>query len=336
MIAFILRRLAQALFVALIVVSIIFLLLHLLPGDQARAVLGIQRDPRIYGVYDAANGLDTPLPVQYANFVLNLLHGRVAFIPPGAVDQENLTLSGLFSVNADIGTLVVDPLPKTLLLVGSSCALAVAVSAGLVAYGIARGPAARRAVGGAMMVVYAVPPFLLAILLTGWLADSLHVVDASPAPWLTGDVLADPAALLLPVLTLAAGQVALFTRYLSGTVAEVEGSDHVATARAKGAGRSRVILHHVLRNSMLPFISLSGLQISGLLAVDAIVEYVFGYPGLGATFLTAGLARDFYTLLGALVLTSLLSVLGSLVADIAYAWVDPRIRYRTRLGRPRA
>ena len=320
------RRMLQALVVALGVATAVFVMVHLLPGDQARAFLGQVRDPQLYALYDQQNGLTQPLPVQYFYFLLNLLHGRLAFIPPQFLDQPSFSF-GPFPVDADLSELVTGPLPKTLLLIalGYGLALAVGVPAG--AYlALRHGRGVGRAGAVLAYAVYATPTFFAAIVLIGLLSTTLRVLPVSPASWLSGDVLADPLGLVLPVLTLALADCALITRYLQSTIAGVLVEDYVRTARAKGGTNAWIIRRHVMRNSLLPLISLMGLRFSAFLAIDSIVEYVFAYPGIGNAFLSAALGRDFYTLLGIVLIAGIMSVLGSLLADLGYMWADPRVR----------
>jgi peptide/nickel transport system permease protein len=328
-IGFTIRRTLQALLVALGVATLIFTLIHLLPGNQAAAILGQQRDPQLYLIYDQQNGINDPLPVQYWDFLVNLLHGQVAFVPPQLVNQPNPIESGLYPNNASIGLLVTGPLVNTLLLLGLSYVLVLVVSIPLGMYlGQRRRSGGSLTILGVAYTVYATPAFVLAFGLVDVLGVVLNILPVSPPSWGTGHVLSDPAGLVLPVLALALGEAALFTRYLRSAMIGVLVEDYVQVARAKGVSNRRLLRVHVLRNSLIPLISLLGLRFSSFLAVDAVVEVVFQYPGIGLWFLNAALGREFYTLLGIVLIAGTMSVLGSLFADLAYAWADPRIRYR--------
>jgi peptide/nickel transport system permease protein len=183
------------------------------------------------------------------------------------------------------------------------------------------------------MTLYSIPPFLLGTLLILVLSSDLHWLDLNAPDWTTGDVLADPAALILPTLTLAIGTVALFSRYLRASTVEELAKDYITTARAKGASRSRVSLRHALPNASLPIITLLGTRLPQIFGAQLVVEVLFGYPGLGMTLWNAAMNRDFYTMLGAILIGGVLTVVGSLITDLLYACVDPRIRYvRAREG----
>ena len=160
-----------------------------------------------------------------------------------------------------------------------------------------------------------------------WLATDLHWLDLNAPDWNTGDVLADPAALILPVLTLSAGTVALFSRYLRAATMEELTQEYITTARAQGASRSRVSLRHALPNASLPIITLLGTRLPQIFGAQLVVEVLFAYPGLGTTLWSAANGHDFYTMLGVILIAGVLTTVGSLIADLVYAAVDPRIRY---------
>ncbi|HEY1644322.1 MAG TPA: ABC transporter permease, partial [Streptosporangiaceae bacterium] len=134
-------------------------------------------------------------------------------------------------------------------------------------------------------------------------------------------------ALVLPIISLTLITIALFSRYMRSAVLDNLTEDYVRTAKAKGAGQRRVLLRHVLRNSLIPIATLLGLSLPGLIAGALITESVFNYPGMGYLFYQSALNQDYPVLLGLTVIVALATVAGSLLADVAYAVLDPRVRY---------
>jgi peptide/nickel transport system permease protein len=316
----------QAVLVVIGVATVVFFLERLLPGDQGRIMMGPRSGPVQWAIYDHQNGLDKPIPVQYVDFLANLLHGRIAFTPPGFADQID-PIQGV-TVDLDLGALVEGPMVNSLILTGLSTVLAIAVTVPIALYEAAR----RRRHGAYLsnivsMTVYSIPAFLLGTVLIMVLATDLNWLDLNAPDWTTGDVLADPGALILPVVTLATGTVALFSRYLRASTMEELTKDYITTARAKGASRSRVSLRHALPNASLPIITLLGTRLPQIFGAQLVVEALFAYPGLGNALWFAALNNDVYTMLGAILIGGVLTVLGSLITDLVYAAVDPRIRY---------
>jgi peptide/nickel transport system permease protein len=327
MLRYIVSRLLQAVLVVIGVATVVFFLERLMPGDPGRIMLGTHGPgPVQWAIYDHQNGLDKPIPVQYIDFLANLLHGRIAFTPPGFADQID-PIEGV-AVDLDLQSLVQGPMINSLILTGLSTLLVMALTIPIALYEAAR----RRRRGAHLsniisMTLYSIPPFLLGTLLILVLATDLNWINLNTPDWNTGDVLADPAALILPTLTLATGTVALFSRSLRASTMEELAKDYITTARAKGASRSRVSLRHALPNASLPIITLLGTRLPQIFSAQLVVEVLFGYPGLGTTLWSAALHSDFYTMLGAILIGGVLTTLGSLITDLVYAAVDPRIRY---------
>ena len=223
---------------------------------------------------------------------------------------------------------------NSLILTGLSTLLVVAGTVPIALYEAAR----RRRRGAHLsnitsMTLYSIPPFLLGTLLILVLSSDLHWINLNAPDWTTGDVLADPAALILPTLTLAVGTVALLSippRVDCGRTGE--GLHH------HGASQGRIAiaspgLRHALPNASLPIITLLGTRLPQIFGAQLVVEVLFGYPGYGMTLWNAAMNRDFYTMLGAILIGGVLTVVGSLITDPVYACVDPRIRYvRAREG----
>ncbi|HEY4019381.1 MAG TPA: ABC transporter permease, partial [Pseudonocardiaceae bacterium] len=261
-----------------------------------------------------ANGYDKPIPVQYGIWVDNVVHGNLGYS---------------LKLNQSVGALIADRLPKTVVLMAISIGLALIIAVPLGIYQARR----RNTVGdytvtSLSFIFYAMPSFLLGQLLIlvfstylGWFAPT------APQTGNVGQILAQGNALVLPITTLALITIATFSRYTRSSVMENLTQEYVRTAQANGAGEGRVIVVHVLRNALIPIATLLGLSLPALVAGAAITESVFNYPGMGYTFITEAQVRDYPTVLGIALVIAVVTVVGSLLADIAYAVLDPRVKY---------
>ena len=315
MIGFLVRRIAQAVVVVLLVTVITFILLRAIPGNVAVAILGPSgfRNPALLAAFNREYGFDQPWFDQYLMWLGHLLHGNLGF--SWTLDQ---------SVSSELG----QHLPKTIVLVGLSIilALVVAVPVGL-------WQAARRnrlvdyAFTGFSFLFYAAPSFFVGTVLILVFSVKLHIFGPEgPQGGLVSD-LTDWRDMTLPVVTLALITMALFSRYMRSAVLDNITQDYVRTARAKGASQRRVLWRHVLRNSLIPIATLLGLSLPAILGGALITESVFNYPGMGYMFFKAAQQQDYPTLLGFIIVVAIAVVVGSLLADIAYAILDPRVRY---------
>ncbi|MFD0168268.1 ABC transporter permease [Streptomyces decoyicus] len=313
MIRFLAKRLAQALVVLLLVSVIVFVLLHLLPGGPARAILGVQATPESLAHFNHQQGYDRSLPEQYVRYLGRLLTGD---------------LGESYKLNQSVAALLAERLPKTALLAGLALGLAVLLAVPLgVLQAVRRGKAADYVLTGAAFLAYATPVFFLGLVLILVFSQQLPLLPAeAPQADTVGGILADPAALVLPVVTAALGIVAAFSRYMRSAVLDNLGEDYVRTARAKGQSNARLMARHVLRNALIPLATLLGLYLPTLFSGTLVVESMFNYPGMGLLFWTAAQSSDFPVLLGVTLVVGVATVLGSLITDIAYAVLDPRIR----------
>ncbi|MEU7888026.1 ABC transporter permease [Microbispora bryophytorum] len=309
---FTLRRLGQSVLVVLGVTIVVFVFTRLLPGGPARAILGPRATPAAIMAFDHANGYDKPLVTQYWVWLTHLVTGDVGYS---------------YKQNQTVSSLIADRLPKTLLLVGAAnlIALVIAVPLGLL-QAVQRNRLTDYTVTGVAFVFYSMPLFWLSILLVIFFSIDLGMFPPQAPQGGFGDVLAHPGGLVLPVLTLTLVTVALFTRYTRSSAIETLTQDHVRTARAKGASTTIVVLRHVLRNSLLPIITMIGLTLPVVVSGALVVESVFNYPGMGLLFWNAAQTQDYPILLGTTVVVGVATALGSLLADLLYAVVDPRIR----------
>ena len=312
MIGYMIRRVGQAIVVLIGVTIITFILLHLLPGSPVRAILGTRASPSTIKQLNAELGFNKPLYVQYGLWVWNLAHFNLGFS---------------YKLNQPVTALIGQRLPKTLFLVGSSLILAVIIAVPLGIWSaVHRNRADDYVLTGLSFIFYSMPTFLLGILLIilfnqtlGWLP--FEAPQNQTYPW------TDLNGMVLPVMTLTAVTVALFSRYMRSSMLEQMIQDYVRTPRAKGVSNQAILMIHVLRNALIPVITLVGLSIGGIVSGAVVTEDVFNYPGMGLLYYNAAVSDDFPTLLGFVVVVALATVIGNLVADILYAVADPRIRY---------
>jgi peptide/nickel transport system permease protein len=314
MLGYAIRRVLQAGVVVLGVTAVTFILEHIIPGSLAHAILGTRASPAEIAAFNRANGLDHPVIVQYLTFL-----GRVA--------RGNLGYS--YRLNQSVDSLVLHQVPNDVLLVGTALVLALAIAIPLgIAQSVYRNRAVDHVATGTAFALYSMPSYWLAILLVAGLSIAIHVFPPdAPQASTVGGLLSDPKALVLPVLTLTLVNVALFSRYMRAAAIDTLAQDYIRVARAKGLSARLVLARHVLRNSLISVITLVGLSIPAVLTTGLIVEYVFNVPGVGLTYYNAAVNADYPVELGITVLIGIVTVLGNLFADLAYAVLDPRVRY---------
>jgi peptide/nickel transport system permease protein len=311
---YLIRRVIQTIIVTLIVTIITFLLLHLVPGGEVRAVLGIKATPLEIKTFSKEWGFDQPLYVQYGKWLWQLLHGNFGFD---------------LKYNAPVSTLLATYLPRTLVLaiIGSGVGLLIGVPLGIW-QAVRRYTVVDHVVTGFAFIGYGSPTFFVGLMLVQWFAIDLHIFP-SQAPQATslGGILSDPIALILPVATYAFVAFALWSRFMRSSVLDNIVQDYVRTARAKGASERRVLWGHIFRNSLITIVTLLGLQLPVIIGGSIFIEYVFNYPGMGLLFYNAATQTDIQLMLAITVLTTILTIVGNLLADIGYAMLDPRVRY---------
>ena len=313
MIGYSVRRIGQGIVVVVIVSFLTFLEAHLLPGNPARAILGPHASTAQLVAFDHANGYNRSLPVQYLAYAGRLLHGNLGFSY-----QQNQTVAALLA----------ERLPATVILVGLSVVVALAVAIPLAALqAVRRNRPVDYALTGASFAFYSMPTFWLGLMLIMLLAVKVHLFPSSAPQGGPVQILEHPAGLVLPVLTLALGSIAAFSRYLRSSLLDNLALDFVRTAKAKGASGRVVLFRHIFRNALSPLITLVGLSLPGILSGALITESVFNYPGMGLLYWNSALSQDYPVLLGCTIIVALGTVAGSLLADLLYAVADPRIRY---------
>ena len=315
---YLLRRLLQVVPAVAGIVLLAFVVVHTAPGDPAIALGGEHGDEAYYAFIRAKFGLDRPLPEQLLTYVTSVIRGD---------------LGQSFVHGRPVAHVVAERLPATLLLMGSALALSsvIGILLGIFAARRADRPA-DLAVRTTALLGHAMPSFWLAQLaaITLALGTGLFPVQGITDPrqaW-TGwryalDILHH---LALPALVLAAGELALTTRLTRTGVLEALGTDYARTARAKGLSE-RAVVRHALRNALLPVVTVIGGRFGMLCTGAVLVETVFAWPGLGQLMLSSILTRDIPVLLGLFVLVSVAVIAANFLTDLAYAWLDPRVRY---------
>ncbi|HEX3801806.1 MAG TPA: ABC transporter permease [Solirubrobacteraceae bacterium] len=321
MTGFVLRRVAQAAVVLLGVTLVVFILERLTPGSLAHAVLGPRASPQAVAAFNATNGLNHPVVVQYLEFLGHLARGNLGYS---------------YRLNQSVGSLVAHEAPNDLILVGLGLVFALAIAVPLgIAQAVHRNRAVDHVATGAALALYSMPSYWLALLLIGGLSIGAHVLPPEAGQsGATAGILADPRGLVLPVLTLTLVNVAWFSRYMRSAAIDTLAQDYVRLARAKGLPERLVLSRHVLRNSLLAIVTLVGMSVPMLLTSGLVVEYVFNVPGVGLSYYEAAANADYPVELGVTVIVGLATVLGSLLADVSYAVLDPRVR-QLRSGHPR-
>ena len=317
---FLLRRTLQAIVIVVLVTTITFVLIHLAPGDPfAAAIDNPLLTEAMRAHWRAAFGLDQPLPVQYWRFVVNALHGNLGYS---------------FSLHRPVRDALASALPNTLLLMGAALVASFVLGVALgVVQAARRGGALDHALSAVSLFFYSMPDFWLAIMVVLAFAYWMPIfpvggiVDPVLHDYLGagGRVLDVARHLVLPALTLTLLSAAAVARYQRAAMLDVIHQDFVRTARAKGLPGA-VVLRHVVRNALLPVITLIGLAFPALLGGAVFVEKVFSWPGMGLLTVNAIATRDYPLVTASVILGGTMVALGSLLADVLYAVADPRLR----------
>ena len=308
MLGFIARRLLLLVPTVFGVVTLVFFFIHMIPGDPVEAMLGETAQAADKAVLREQLGLDKPLAEQYAGFLLGVARADLG--------QSFFYHDGVFKV-------IARRLPNTvrLALVALLISLFIAIPAGIFA-ALRKGTVFDNAAMLGSLVGVAMPNF--------WLGPLLIILFALKLEWLPVAGNEARFSIVLPALTLGLGLAAILSRMTRSSVLEVLSEDYVLTARAKGLPERTVILKHVLRNALMPVITIVGLQAGGLLSGAIITETVFAWPGIGSLLVNAIQARDYPLVQGCVLVISVSYVIVNLAADLAYALVDPRIRLEGR------
>jgi peptide/nickel transport system permease protein len=313
MIGYLVRRLGISVIVVIGISIVAFGLLHIISSSPGRAVLGLQASPKAVAAFNRANGYDDPLVVQYWHYLVQLLHGNLGYS---------------YKLNQSVTAVLGENALRSLYLSGLSLVLAVGIAVPLGIYqAVHRNRPGDYVVTAGAFTLYSMPVFFLGLLLIQAFALALHVfpAEASQSTSVIG-VITDPRAMVLPVVNLVAIQVAAYSQYMRSSSLEALAQDYIRLARAKGLGEGAVLRRHLLRNSILPMITLIGISIPALLAGNLLIETLFNYPGLGLMFFNALQNEDYPILLAYTLIAGLLTVAGNFLADVAVTAADPRVR----------
>jgi len=314
MIGYIIRRLAVAVLVMFGLALVTFLLLHLLSPSPVYAVLGAKAQPLAVKIWNQQHGYDRPEIAQFFSYLGNLIHLNFGY--SYKLDQS---VTALFKENAG----------RSAYLSGAALVLALVIAVPLgIAQAVKRNSAGDYAVTTFNFVLYSMPSFFLGLILIQFFALDWGIFPPVVSDKITSvwGAFTHPAQLALPIVTLAAINIASFSRYMRSSALDALAQDYIRLARAKGLSERAVLLRHLLRNAILPMITLVGLSIPLLVAGNVLTEYLFNYSGIGLLFYTALGNLDYNILLAYTIATGILTVLGNLIADIAVAAADPRIR----------
>jgi peptide/nickel transport system permease protein len=309
---FVARRLLYSIVVMLGVLVVVFMLVHLVPGDPVRIALGTRYTPQAYDALRSASGLDRPIVEQFFGYI-------------GSALQGNLGVS--FRNGDPVTVTLLERLPATvsLAVVGIIIALLIALPAGIWA-ALREGRVSDAIVRVTSQFGVSIPDFWMGILLIAVFATTLHWLPTSgyrplfddPGGWLRH--------IILPGLTVGLVAAAIMTRYIRSAVLEVAATGYVRTARSKGLSPRIVTMRHTVRNAAIPILTITGIQLATILGGVIVVEVVFAWPGLGRLVYNAVAARDYPVIQGAVLLIAALFLLINLIVDMLYAMVDPRIR----------
>jgi len=319
---FLVRRLAGFALTLVLTTLLVFAVLELLPGNAAQIILGETATPEALQALEQKLGLDQPAWHRYLDWVGGLLQGRTALsiayeTPTAELMAERLAVT----------------LPLALLAMGSTVVLALVLGVYAAAH---RNRAGDVGVMALSQLGLSVPNFWLAILLILLFAVHLGWVQAGGFPGWTEEAGGSPwaalRALLLPALALAAVQTAILARVTRSSVLEVLGEDFARTARAKGLSRTQVLWRHVLRNAMIPVVTVMGLQFGNLITGAIVVENVFVLPGIGRLIFQAIANRDLVVVRDVVLLLAVFVIAINLLVDLVYLWLDPRLKGRLHAG----
>ena len=316
MLAYALGRIAVALGLIWAVVTLVFLIIHLVPGDPAELLLsqgGVAPDPAAVAELRDKLGLNEPILTQYIKYVTALVKGDLG---SSLLDDH--------SVAAEIAL----RLPRTLELILAASLLAVLLGLPLGTLAALRpGSVADRLLAAAAGLGLSVPVFVVGTLAILIFAQKLRLVPAGGFVPFSRDPLQHLILLLMPASTIAIGLGAVVFRMTRSSVLEVLGRDYVRTAHAKGLAPRRIVLHHVVRNALIPVITVLALHMGSLLGGTVLVEFVFNWPGLSGYLVRAVEQRDYPEVVGIVLTISIAFVLINLAVDLIYAVIDPRVRH---------
>lgn len=311
---YIIRRLIQSLFIIWGCATLVFFMLRMIPGDPVIQMLGPEYTPEAAAALRHKLGLDQPLHIQYVRWFGNVLTGD---------------LGGSIASGETVAGAIKTALPKTLSLAALSflIALIIAIPAGIIA-ALRRNSVFDYVASAVAFVGVSMPSFWIGIILILIFAVQLRWLPAIGYSEIAEDGFGEWfKRLILPSLAIGVGYSAILMRFVRAGLLEVLGSDYVRTARAKGVRERSVVLHHALRNSLIPVVTVIGIQLALLLSGAVVVETVFSIRGLGRILVGGIFDRDYPMVQGVILLIAVVFVLANLIVDIVYTFLDPRIHY---------
>lgn len=306
-----LRRAAQVIPVLILATLVVFLLLHLVPGDPAVTLAGENATEEHIAEIRHFYGFDQPLAVQYLHWLANAAQGDLSH---SLISSESVRTS------------ILQHFPATLLIVGLAMLLSIAVGVplGILAATHQGGPVDTAVTSLASLGV-ALPNFWLAMILVGWFALQLNLLPATGAAALTEDPVSALRHAILPAVALSAGGIAEVVRQLRSALLEVLSSQFVRTLYAKGLPPRLILWKHVLRNVGVTLLTVLGILFNRLLGATVVVEAVFAIPGMGSLIVQAAIAKDFPVVQGVVFAMVLMVILTNLLIDVLYSMLDPRV-----------
>jgi len=307
LLSYIIRKMILAIPVVVAATVIVFLMLYLTPGDPIKSIVPPRAGPDVYEQVRDKYGLDRPIWEQYGLFVWRAVHGDLG---------NSITVWQGTSVSK----LIAMKLPNTLMLMGLGLAISysIAVPLGVIS-ALRQNSWIDR--GGMVftLIAYAMPPFWLGVVFLMIFAVWLNLL---PVEGTTGGL----GSLILPAMTLGVGNAALTTRMMRSSMLEVIKQDYITQLKSRGLPGREVIFKHALKNALLPVITVLGLDIGWFVGGSVVVEEVFSWPGIGELMTSAIYNHDFPLVQGSILVLAIAVILGNLMADILYAWADPRVR----------
>ncbi|MDT0265990.1 ABC transporter permease [Streptomyces sp. DSM 44915] len=312
MLTHLMTKAGQAVLTIFLASVVVFLGVRALPGDPAVTLAGDNPDPQVVAALRAELGLDQPLATQYVRYVEGLLHG----------DFGESVSSG-----QPVATMLGQALPVTLqlTLLTVLCGSLIGVATGVVA-ACRRGRWPEWAANGFSLLGLSVPNFWLAILAVSYVASVLTFLPTSGYVSPTQDPWAALTHLIVPALILSTSFAAIVMRQTRASMLEAFGTEYVLAARAKGMRETRVVLHHALRNSLVVVLTIIGLQLGALLSGAAVIEQIFGLPGIGRLAVRSVFSRDYPVVQAVVLISAVAYVLINLLVDALYTVIDPRVR----------
>lgn len=313
---YILRRFLQLIPTLLLISLVVFVMARLMPGDPAILKMGVQATlPENREIVERLRhemGLDKPIAIQYLIWLRDVLRG----------DLGNSYWSG-----RSVVSLIGGRLPATIQLMLTTMILSLIISLPVsIIAAVKQGSLFDRGLMLFSIAGLAVPIFWLGLALILFLAVRLQVLPASGYVPFFEDPLESLRRSILPTVVLSTREVAVFSKFLRAEMIEILNEDYIRVARSKGLSESWVVLRHALKNAFIPFVTVVGLEIGALISGVVIVEQVFGWSGVGWMALQAVLGRDYTMVQGMVLFVAVLYVVINLAVDIAYGWLDPRVR----------